>query len=387
MKSRRIAWGRTVLGPAVWIFAALFSLPVGLGAQTWSWTEDFIELTGGDSVALALDQEGNLHASYHVPEGGLLKYAFRPAGSSEWFKMTLDHGLNGFSSGITIDAQGNPHICATPTQLKYFRFDGHKWFSQWIDPDNGMVGFMCSILVTPDGKPMVSWYLPMGGFRYAILRDGVWMATGLDGNMNDYPGKWNSMVLDADGNPHIAYSDFPFGQLRYARFDGKGWIRSVIHSQNDDPGGPKGMGASILLDAHGNPWISYYDEQSLRVAHYAAGKWTKQTVEKLPPFNNWGWKQFHSNIALDHHGNPHIVFESLQGLEHAWWDGKEWRIQIVLAQSVISFYENTMVMDKNDVIYIAYRDPLEGSLKLATGRPPRASQTASNPEKPAQEPK
>ena len=256
-----------------------------------------------------------------------------------------------------------------------------------IDQENGLVGFMCSVRVAPDGKPMVSWYLPMGGFRYAILRDGVWMATGLDGNANDYPGKWNSMVLDSQGNPHIAYSDFPHGQLRYARFDGKGWIRSVIHSQNDDPGGPKGMGASIALDAQGNPWISYYDEQSLRVVHYTDGKWAKQTVETLPAFVNWGWKQFHSNIALDHNGYPHIVFESLQGLEHAWWDGKEWRVQIVLAQAVVSFYENTMVMDKNDVIYIAYRDPLEGSLKLATGRPPRALQTASYPEKPAPKPK
>jgi hypothetical protein len=212
------------------------------------------------------------------------------------------------------------------------------------------------------------------------------LASGLDGNPNDYAGKWNSMVLDANANPQIAYSDFPGGQLRYLKYDGKGWIRTVLHSQNDDPGGAKGMGASIVLDPQGNPWISYYDEQSLRVIHFVDGKWVKKTVEKLPPFVNWGWKEFHSDIALDHNGNPHIVFESLRGLEHAWWDGSKWAIQIILAPSIISFFDNSMVMDKNDLIYVAYKDPLDGSLKLAEGHPSRVTQDTSKSEKPGPTP-
>ena len=281
--------------------------------------------------------------------------------------MTVDKDQGQFSTNIGVDAQGNPHICYTPYVLKYAHFDNKKWFSQMIDQGNGSrVEYECSVRVTRDGKPMLAWYWPDGGFRYAVLGNGVWIATGLDGSPNDYAGKWNSMVLDANGNPQIAYSDFPGGQLRYARYDGKAWIHSVLHSVNDDPGGPKGMGASIVLDAQGNPWISYYDEQSLRAMHYNNGKWTKQTVEKIPPFGNWGWKQFRSDIALDHNGNPHIVFESLQGLEHAWWDGKDWHSQIVLASS--SIFDNTMVMDDKDSLYVVYKDPSDGSLKLATGR-------------------
>jgi len=360
---------------------ALAILPLGLQAQSWTWASQDIEATGGESPAIAVDLDGNLHVSYRVVQGGLLKYAFLPVGTSKWFKMTLDQGLIIFSTGITIDSAGNPHICYTPNILKYAHFDGRKWFSQEVDQGSGLVGYTCSIQVTPEGNPMLAWYLPAGGFRYAILRDGTWFATGLDGNANDYAGKWNSMVLDAHGKPQLAYSDFPGGQLRFAKYDGKGWIRTILHSTSDDPGGAKGMGASIVLDAQGNPWISYYDEQSLRVIHFVDGKWMKKTVEKLPSFVNWGWKEFHSDIALDHNGNPHIVFESLQGLEHAWWDGSKWVLQIVLAPSVISYFENAMVMDKDDVIYVTYKDPMDGSLKLAEGRPSRAVQVNSDSQK------
>jgi hypothetical protein len=361
-------------------------LPFGMRAQAWTWTSSDIEATGGESPAITVDQDQNLHVAYRVVQGGLLKYGFRAAGTSKWFKMILDQGNIIFSTGITIDASGNPHICYTPNVLKYAHFDGRKWFSQEIDQGSGLVGYMCSIRVNPSGNPMISWYLPAGGFRYAILRNGIWLASGLDGNPNDYAGKWNSMVLDANANPQIAYSDFPGGQLRYLKYDGKGWIRTVLHSQNDDPGGAKGMGASIVLDPQGNPWISYYDEQSLRVIHFVDGKWVKKTVEKLPPFVNWGWKEFHSDIALDHNGNPHIVFESLRGLEHAWWDGSKWAIQIILAPSIISFFDNSMVMDKNDLIYVAYKDPLDGSLKLAEGHPSRVTQDTSKSEKPGPTP-
>jgi hypothetical protein len=113
------------------------------------------------------------------------------------------------------------------------------------------------------------------------------------------------------------------------------------------------------------------------VMHRVNGKWIKQMVERLPQFRNWGWKQFHSDIALDKDGIPHIVFESLRGLEHAWWSGSEWKIQIILAPAVISsYFDNSMIMGKDDVIYVTYTDPLEHSLKLAVGRLSSDTQTS-----------
>lgn len=139
------------------------------------------------------------------------------------------------------------------------------------------------------------------------------------------------------------------------------------------------MGVAMVLDANQDPWISYYDEQSLMVMHRVNGKWAKQVVERLPSFGNWGWKQFHSDIELDRAGNPHIVFESLRGLEHAWWTGSEWQIQIILSPSSSGYFDNSMTMDKHDIIYVTYTDPSEASLKLAVGTP--STDTSGSPPK------
>lgn len=354
------------------ITAAFLFLAAATSAQTWTWSDDSIEPGGGVASSIAIDRQGSLHVAYHVLNGGYLRYAFRPVGSTRWFKMDLERDLGELSTRIAVDGEDNPHVCYTPREMKYAKFDGRKWLTQTVHPGAGVVGYECSIRITPDGKPMLTWYWPLGGFHYAVLREGVWLALTLDGSGSDYAGKWNSMFLDSQGNPQIAYSDFPSGELRYAVNTGKGWIRLVLDSQKDQKngqGGPRGMGVAIVLDANQDPWISYYDEQSLMVTHRVDGKWIKQVVASLPPFRNWGWKQFHSDIALDKGGNPHVVFESLLGLEHAWWTGSEWKTQIILAAPITSsYFDNSMVMGRGDIIYVTYSDPLEHSLKIAVGR-------------------
>jgi hypothetical protein len=349
--------------------AALFLFSPSTHAQTWTWSDDYIERGGGQASSIAVDRQNNLHVSYHVPTGGYLRYAFRSAASTRWFKMDLERDLGELSTRIALDGEDNPHVCYTPREMKYAKFDGRKWLTQIVDPGANVVGYECSIRITPDGKAMLAWYWPMGGFHYAVLRDGVWLALTLDGNGSDYAGKWNSMFLDSQGNPQIAYSDFPGGELRYATNNGKGWIRGALDTQKNDKGGPKGMGVAMVLDANQDPWISYYDEQSLMAMHRVNGKWNKQVIVSLPPFRNWGWKQFHSDIGLDKEGNPHIVFESLLGLQHAWWTGSDWKTQLILAAPITSsYFDNSMAMGQNDTIYVTYTDPLEHSLKLAIGK-------------------
>lgn len=367
------------LRPAAILFLGCSLLMDSALAQNWVWSSNTIEATGGQSASLAVDQDSNIHVVYRVPVGGYLRYAFRQAGSTRWYKMDLDKDLGDFSARIVVDDKDNPHVCYTPNIMKYAYFSAGKWFYQTVDPGAGLVGYECSIQIGLDGSPLLAWYWPAGGFRYAILRDGVWLAYALDGNPNDYAGKWNSMALDSQGHPMIAYSDFPGGELRFAFNNGKGWIRTVLDSQKNGPGGPKGMGVAMVLDANQNPWISYYDERSIMVVHRVDGKWVKQTVERLPELTNWGWKQFHSDIALDKDGNPHIVFESLQGLEHAWWTGSEWKTQIILAPAVISYFDNSMSLGKDNNIYVTYTEPLDHSLKLAIGKLATEAQVVQQP--------
>jgi len=361
------------------VVAILVLSPRNAAAQSWTWTmEDKAIDTDGSNTSMVADDQGNLHLSYYFPTGGQLKYAFKSVGTDHWDMMSLEHGLNVFVTRIALDSKDNPHICYTPQKVKYAFFDGSKWHTQSVDSAAGLVGYYCSIQITPDGKPEMSWYMEGGTyFRYAILQDGAWQVRSIEGGGGAYPGKWNSMVLDTEGNPHMAYSWFPTGQLKYTAFDGKKWSVSILDSPDQSPGGERGMGVSLALRSSGDPIISYYDTQSLRVAQLSNGVWKKDIVASLPPFGAYSWRNFRSTLVLDSKGNPHISFESLAGLEHAWWDGKRWHRQLILAPRGTTFFESSMAIDKEDNLFICFKDPSDGALRLATGRFQAAQQSAN----------
>jgi hypothetical protein len=361
-----------------WLAIGIFlAIPHSSRAQNWTWTSEDVDAQG-ESTWIAADADGNLHVSYYAITGGQLKYAFRPTGGSKWFTMTLEHSLGFFVTRITVDSNSNPHICYTPRVTKYAHWDGQKWHLQEVDPGSGVVGFWCTINVGSDNKPQISWYLEGGTYyRYATLKDGVWAAQSIEGGNGALPGKWNSMVLDAQNRPQMSYTWFPTGQLKYTAFDGKNWKITLVDAPNESPGGTRGMGSSIILDSQANPMIVYYTEDALKMARYVDGKWKKEIVEQLPPFGPlYSWRSFRSSLVLDSKGHPHIGFESLKGLEHAWWDGKQWRSQILIAALGNTFFDNAMAIDKNDNLFISFRDPVDGSLKVLAGRPTLAKSAA-----------
>jgi hypothetical protein len=112
------------------------------------------------------------------------------------------------------------------------------------------------------------------------------------------------------------------------------------------------------------------------LAHYVDGKWKKETIEELPPFGLFSWRNFRSTMVLDSMGAPHIVFESLKGLEHIWWDGKQWRPQMLLPSLGATYFDNAMTINKKDELFVSYKDPVDGSLKVLVGRKTPAKPTS-----------
>lgn len=362
----------------------LSAVPLAVAAQTWHWSFEDVDVQG-EGTSIVVDRDGNLHLSYYFPTGGELKYGFRPAGTSKWYKMTLASGLNTMETGITVDANGNPQICYTPSSIRYARWDGTRWSTQRVDPGSPRIGFTCSIRVGPDGEPMMLWYAEGGPYlRFAVLKNGAWFVNSVDGGGGEWPGKWNSMVLDAKGRPHISYSDWPAPELKYAQFNGQNWVVTIVDAPDPKKysGGQRSMGNSLVLDPSGAPLISYYNEQSLLLARLADGKWQKEVVESLPPFGaDWSWKNFRSSLALDSKGRPHIGFQSRSGLEHAWWDGQKWQSQLLVSTMGFPLFENSMTIDRYDNLYMPFRDPTDGSLRLAVGRFEPITQSAGSEQK------
>ena len=101
------------------------------------------------------------------------------------------------------------------------------------------------------------------------------------------------LVLDAFGNPHISYFDVGNGELKYARWTGSSWQIEVV-----DVGGV-GQDPSISLDAAGNPHITYNDYTNFTLKY---ARWTGSTWQILTVDIGGLW----TSIAVDASDNPHI---------------------------------------------------------------------------------
>jgi hypothetical protein len=367
MRVNRARLGQAIQFCLALLLIALFVLPSVVSAQEWNWTTSQVDVEGTDSW-LTVDRDGNVHVSYHYPTHDNLKYGFLPAGGSHWFNMTLDEQLGTFLTRIAVDPKGNPYICYTPGIIKLATFDGHKWKTQQIDPGSGLVSYYCSVLIGQDGVPQLSWYVEAGFlFRYAALRDGVWVARTIDNQ--DAPGKMNAMALDAAGLPFVSYIGLVGPKLKYAHFDGREWINSIVDAPDQGIGHTnrdRGMGNSIVIDRSGSPIISYFNTESLKVARLVNGAWKFEVIDRFPLVEQWAWRFFRSTIVLDQNGNPHIGYQSSLGLKHAWWDGTRWNTQLIVAPAGTTF-DGAMAIDSQDNLYFSYTDAADRSLKLAVG--------------------
>ena len=344
----------------------LFCLSAPAFPQTWSWTYEMIDFPA-KWPSLAIDAKSNLHISY-ADSDGALKYGFRPAGSNRWFTMVLDKQLGSFTTKMTLDAQGHPHICYTPGIMKYAAWDGQQWRIQQIAKDTGEIGYTCSIIITKDGTPHLTWYQLTGSIqlhiRYAVLQGNAWLARTLD--FDNETGKWNSMVLDSHDLPVICYSAWYNGELRIAHWTGKQWDFTTVDSRIRNTGEYNiGQGNSMVLGTGDSPHISYYSEKALKYAHEVDGKWVIQTVDPITWLGSWA--HFRSSIVLDQQGFPHICYEDAGVLKHAYWEGKQWRIQVLARNGIESYRYHSMVIDRDGTIYVAFRDPEDNTLKLAVG--------------------
>ena len=288
---------------------------------------------------------------------------------------------------IALDKNANASICSTFNGVTYSHFDGKKWLSQPVAPDSSPIQFSCAVAVGPDGAPHLSWYKDQnadhtmyGHIKYADLEDGVWIVRTLD--FDQITGKWHSMVLDSDGNPYVAYDSFVAGAIKYARWDGKNWTIHLVDSRNMRKSEyyNGGMGNCIRLDSQGKVHISYYTESAIKYAHQEGDRWIVQTVASLGTTQFGSWRQYRSTLVLDKQGFPHISYEASGTLRHAYWDGQQWRNQVVARSGADPLLESSMTIAPDDTIYIAYRDPDDGSLNVAIGHRGETPQTAG-PEK------
>jgi hypothetical protein len=352
----------------------LLILPLAVCGQGWTWKIEKVD-DAGTFPSVVVDHNGGVHASY-IKLGEGVKYAFRAADSAKWFNLPIGAKAEEGFTRLALDTQGNPSICFTAYEsLGYAQYNGGQWYVQKIAENFGVISYTCSLAIAPDGSKYLTWYQYMSRdrelflhLRYASLQSGAWLAKTID--FDGETGKWNSLVLDQQGNPHIGYSSWRKGELRYASWNGKNWSFDTVDSRgrDDSQASPPCMAVSLALAADGTPMISYFQDQTLKFAHKQGNLWKKESVDILSPLASAGWVALHSSLVLDPTGAPHIIYGDFGSLKQAFWDGKGWRIQVIDIGGGGQYKHSAAGIAPDGTIYALFQDPSDDSLKAAVGR-------------------
>ncbi len=185
--------------------------------------------------------------------------------------------------------------------------------------------------------------------------DAEWQNTTIDsvGNI----GKYNSLSLDSNDNPHISYHDMTIYDLKYARWNGSAWVAEVVDSAGD-----VGRYTSVAIDSSDNPHISYHDyyNRNLKYAKWTGSSWAIETLDYVGDVGGT------TSLALDSTDSPHISYDDgvNEDLKYARWTGTAWDIQTVDSDGVVGGF-NSLALDSNDNPHISYYDHTNKKLRYA----------------------
>jgi hypothetical protein len=368
---------RGVLSYFIMLLGALaFSTALRADGTSWNFTTETVDVATR-FTSIAVDPLGNVHLAYVTP-ADRVNYAFRDVRTAKWYTTEIDNRAS--FTALSLDSHGNPSICYTQQTMHYAHWDGSEWHKEQIAPGAGTIAYYCSVAVSPNGVPHVTWYqerTPQDTnylhIRYAYLDNGEWLVKTLDWDAQT--GKWNTMVLDKQGNPHLSFDAFVSGQLKYAYWDGSAWVIRPVDARTDSEQPGRGMGNCLILDRNGLPMISYFEDAAFKYARQSQdGKWSIETLASSNPSSTWAG--YRSSQALDNEGYPHLVYEDAGMLRHMYWDGKLWHTQIIARPGIQRLRFASIAIGSGDVLYISYCDPDDGSLKVAVGHP--AATVANN---------
>ncbi|MBM3956773.1 MAG: hypothetical protein FJ313_01810 [Gemmatimonadetes bacterium] len=329
-------------------------------------------LDGRDSASYA-------GAAMACPPGALVGYGRQgPICSSRIGSVAVDStGDVGWYTSLVLDANGFPVISyydATNKDLKMARC-GNATCSAGntlttVDA-TGIVGWYTSLVLDANGFPVISYYdytnedLKVVHCGNATCTSGNTLTTV---DAAGYVGWDTSLVLDANGYPVISYYDATNQDLKVAHC-GNATCSAGNTLTTVDSAGDVGRHTSLVLDANGYPVISYYDytNEDLKVAR--CGNPTCSAGNTLTTVDSAGTVGWYPSLVLDAAGNPVISY----------WDTTNDDLQVAYCGNPTCSAGNTLttvdsagmvgrftslVLDANGFPVISYYDHTNEDLKM-----------------------
>jgi hypothetical protein len=355
------------------------ALTPGMSAAA-EWNIETVDTTGtAQFTSLKIDRDGNVHVAYVADDDShTLRYAIWDHQLKKWFTMPVAPQAS-FCT-LVLDSKQYPHISYADfgtglgAKLRHAYWDGSKWHLMPIDVDPGaVVAYYTSIALDANDNPFFSFYDyadRTNTFRLR-LRSVFWMGSywqALTVDREGGSGKFNSIAIDSQGHPQIAYANVRYesSSLRYAAWNGTEWKRERIEGS---PGRPFPVySVSMVLDKNDSPHIAYTDmvRGVLKYATKAGGTWRTQPIDFIADSY-----PDRDGITVDGEGNPYLTYHDKKRgtLKLASRQNGKWMIELV-DEGFVGYTSSPAIYQ--DTLWISYADENGHSLKIAR-RPLTAS--------------
>ena len=297
-----------------------------------------------------------------------------------WAIATVDEMEGtGKAVSLAIDTAGVPHIgyydAANRHVMYATRGDTH-WQLEQVADSSGTAS--TSISLDRSGSPTISYGdgLHYGTLFYAARTQSGWNISTVDKGSAGDAGRFSSLARDRDGVPHIAYTDgHTFATLMYATMNTSTGSWDHVAIDNGGEVGDTGYGSSLVFDATGHPHIAYTAGKHFADLMYAFKDGASWAIMRV---DDGGGKTkstgLNPSLALDSHGFPHISYysDSDTDLRYASWNGTAWVKEIIDTDNNEGKY-SALVIDAQDRPYIGYYDSSYGELRYATKNTPESA--------------
>ena len=306
-------------------------------------------------------------------------------GATEKLDILKDHEVQGTGGGVTpvlggaVAADGTMYlalvrnissgIAPSPRLFVYSKAPGDiVWTAASVDDAFAAGGASATsslaMVVDATGQPHVAYQAgAKKTLRHAVRKADGWAVEDVD--LSQGVGDWISIAAAPSGTTvHIAYYDGVGGDLKYANNALGVWTLKLVDASND-----VGRYASIGVDKSGFVHIAYQDNtnQDLRYANNTTGNFVAQTLDGTVGVNNASG--FFSCLALDSLNHVHIAYYELIGsdLHYASNASGIWKTETVDSTGTVG-QNPTIAVDINFGVHIAYLDVTNGNLKYVTGQ-------------------
>jgi hypothetical protein len=297
----------------------------------------------GDFIRLAVDDDGVPHVVYMDYNNFFVMYATRVDGAWTTEVIAAEVFL-GTDLDIAVDAQRVPHVSyhaytgSGIDELRYADRTGGSWTVVDVDPTNNDVGKYNSIAIDSQGRPHIAYYdETLADLKYAV-KTGGWSIEIADGTW----GLYADMALDSSDRPHIAYFSTAPAELLYTTKIGSFWYEETISAESADYKG-------IALDPAGNPVITSNSGGYLNV--YTRDSGTFVNIYGDNPTDSDG------AIAIGTDGTVHIFYQNIDaGANDLWY--LELRDSVWSASPAALGGSVVDLGDKCDIALDPYGNPL-----------------------------